>query len=146
MVGVESPSGICMRMARHNQRALWYSNPCGDNSAYVRDDDGNIIYQDIDGEQVPLSYGGQTEEYETPVRFYGTIQNAGGVAEAAAYGVNVGSYQAKLIDVVSDLPIKEMTQIYLHEPTGECGDEAEYRVVTCPLALNQVSYLLKRNA
>ena len=145
MVGLESDSGVTMRMARHNQRALWYSNPISGDNAYVRDENGNIVYQEIDGEQVPLSYGDRTDEYETPVMFYGTIQNAGGVAEAAAYGVNVGSYQAKLIDVVSDLPIKEMTKIYLHEPTGKCGDEAEYRVVNCPLALNQVSYLLKRN-
>ena len=146
MVGLESDSGIAMRMARHNQRALWYSNPCDGNRAYVRDEDGNIIYQKIDGEMIPLSSGGRVDEYETPVMFFGTIQNAGGVAEAAAYGLNVGSYEAKLVDVVSELPIKEMTKIYLHEPTGKCGDDAEYRVVNCPIALNQVSYLLKRNA
>lgn len=135
-----------MRMARHNQRALWYSNPCDGNNAYVRDENGNIVYQKVDGEQVPLESGGKVDEYETPVPFWGTIQNAGGTAEAAAYGVNVGSYQAKLIDVTNELPIKEMTLIYTHDPTGKCGDRAEYRVVNCPIALNQVSYLLKRNA
>ena len=134
-----------MRMARHNQRALWYSNLCEGNKAYVRDENGNIIYQEVDGEQVPMTYGGHDDEYESPVPFYGTIQNAGGIAEAAAYGVNVGSYEAKLIDVANELPIREMTKIYLHKPTGKCGDEAEYRVVNCPIALNQVSYLLKRN-
>lgn len=135
-----------MRMARHNQRALWYSNLSDGNNAYVRDENGNIVYQKVDGEDVPMKYGGRVDEYEPPVPFYGTIQNAGGVAEAAAYGVNVGSYQAKLIDVANELPIKEMTLIYLHEPKNECGDRAEYRVVNCPIALNQVSYLLKRNA
>ena len=135
-----------MRMARKNQRELWYSNLADGNSAYVRDSNGNIVYQEIGGEQVPVEYGDHVDEYEEPVKFYGTIQNAGGVAEAAAYGVDMGSYQAKLLDIEGGLPIKEMTRIYLHEPTGKCGDEAEYRVVRCPLALNQIAYLLKRNA
>lgn len=133
-----------MRMARKNQRALWYSNINSSDICYVRDEDGNIIYEEVDGEQIPLEDGSATEEYTQPVKFFGTIQNAGGQSEAAAYGVSVGTYSAKLLEVDGGLPIEEMSLIYLHEPNG-CGDSAEYRVVKKPLALNQVVYLLKRN-
>ena len=132
-----------MRMARKNQRALWYSNINDSDACYVRDEDGNIIYEEVDGEQVPLEDGGSTEEYTKPVKFYGTIQNAGGQTEAAAYGVSVGSYTAKLLEVDGGLPIEEMSLIYLHDPDD--GGGAEYRVVRKPLALNQVVYLLQRN-
>lgn len=132
-----------MRMARKNQRALWYSNINDSDACYVRDEDGNIIYEEVDGEQVPLEDGGSTEEYTKPVKFYGTIQNAGGQTEAAAYGVSVGSYTAKLFEVDGGLPIEEMSLIYLHDPDD--GGGAEYRVVRKPLALNQVVYLLQRN-
>lgn len=132
-----------MRMARKNQRPLWYSLHKDSDDSYERDSDGNIIYDIVDGEQVPRENGGQTDEYTRPVKFFGTIQNAGGTAEAAAYGVSVGSYQARLLEVENGLPIKEMSLIYLHDPSED--DTAEYRVVSKPLALNQIVYLLKRN-
>ena len=132
-----------MRMARINQRALWYSNINESDVSYVRDEDGNIIYEEIEGEQVPLENGGSTEKYTQPAKFFGTIQNAGGQYEAAAYGVSVGSYSAVLLDIDGALPIKEMSLIYLHDP--EDGGGAEYRVVRKPLALNQIVYLLQRN-
>jgi len=131
-----------MRMMRKNQRPLWFASIVESDDSYVRDEDGNIVYEEIDGEQVPLENGDSTEEYTQPVKFFGTIQSAGGAAEAAAYGVSVGSYQAKLLDVEDALPIKEMSLIWTHEPNE---DTAEYRVVSVPLALNQVVYLLKRN-
>lgn len=136
-----------MRMLKKNQRPLWYSLFLESADAYVRDEDGNIVYEEIDGEQIPLVSGKTAQEYSAPVRFIGTIQNAGGTAEAAAYGVSLGSYQARMLDVVGALPIKEMSLIWTHEPdmTGEWWKTAEYRVARSPIALNQVVYLLKRN-
>ena len=131
-----------MRMARKNQRPLWYSNIRESDAAYERNKDGNIEYIKVDGENVPLENGGSTEEYTKPVKFFGTIQNAGGQVEAAAYGVSVGSYHAKLLDVDGALPIKEMSLIYTFDP--ECG-KAKYRVVRKPISLNQSVYLLVRN-
>ena len=145
MDGIYAVGGDSMRMARKNQTPLWYSVMSDSDISYVRDENGNIVYQEIDGEQVPVETGKSGSDYSKPVPFLGTIQNAGGVAEAQSYGVSVGSYQARLIDVVGGLPIKEMSLIWTHEPTGECDDKADYRVVNVPIALNQVTYLLKRN-
>lgn len=149
MVGLASIGGDGMRMMRRNQRPLWYAVQSDADVSYVRDADGNIIHEEIDGEQVPLVDGNMIQGYDAPVQFFGTIQNAGGVAEAAAYGVAVGSYQAKLFDVTDALPLKEMSLIWLKEPETNFGvadpKTADYRVARCPIALNQTVYLLKRN-
>ena len=131
-----------MRMLRANQRPLWYQLYKESDTSYVRDENGNIVYQEVDGEQVPMETGRKMDEYDAPVRFYGTIQNAGGTAEAASYGVSVGSYEAVLLEVANGLPIKEMSLIWMREPDD---GSADYRVVRKPVALNQVVYLLKRN-
>ena len=132
-----------MRMARKNQRPLWYSNICDSDTSYERNKDGNIEYVKVDGEYVPVEDGHTTEEYTKPVKFFGTIQNAGGQVEAAAYGVSVGSYHAKLLDIEGALPIKEMSLIYTIEPKKH--ERAQYRVIKSPIALNQTVFLLERN-
>lgn len=137
-----------MRMARKNQRVLWYSAQREESESFVRDKDGNILYQDVDGERVPITNGGYSE-YSLPEKFYGTIQSAGGAAEAAAYGVSVGSYSAKLLDVDGALPLKEMSLIWLEEPQVSFNEvdasTADYRVVSVPIPQSRTVYLLKRN-
>ena len=137
-----------MRMARKNQRLLWYSVQKDESETYVRDKDGNVLYQEVDGEQIPIT-DGSTSDYGTPVQFVGTIQSAGGASEAVAYGVSVGSYSAKLLDVDGGLPIKEMSLIWLSEPqvTFNVVDvsTADYRVVSVPIPQSRTVYLLKRN-
>jgi len=137
-----------MRMARKNQRVLWFSARSEESESFVRDKDGNILYQEVDGEQMPIT-NGEYSEYTLPEKFYGTIQSAGGTAEAVAYGVSVGSYSAKLLDVDGALPIKEMSLIWLTEPeiTFNEVDEstADYRVVSVPIPQSRTVYLLKRN-
>ena len=134
--------GSRMRMLRTNQTPLWYQLYRESDTIYVRDENGNIVYHNVDGEDIPLETGKRSDEYDEPVKFYGKIQSAGGAAEALSYGVSDGSYQAKLLEVADGLPIKEMSLIWMREPDG---GNAEYRVVRKPVVLNQVVYLLKRN-
>lgn len=135
-------------MARKNQRMLWYSVQEAECETYVRDKDGNVLYEEVDGEMIPIE-NCSTSEYSLPVPFVGTIQSAGGSAEAAAYGVSVGSYSAKLLDVDGGLPLKEMSLIWLKEPQVSFNEvdtsTADYRVVSVPIPQSRTVYLLKRN-
>lgn len=57
-----------MRNLRKNQQRLQYATYSDQITIYERDEDGNIIYVDIDGEQVP-SIAGEIAGYNEPVIF-----------------------------------------------------------------------------
>ena len=107
---------ICMAV---DKQRLWYANPTGEQMPiYERDEDGNIVYDEIDGELVPRETGRWETRYSNPVKFYGNI-NAGDVgrSEYRAYGLSVGDFEAKLVMHKGDIPITEHTIIwYMTQP------------------------------
>lgn len=116
---------------------------------YETDAEGNVIYDEIDGEQVPRETGNWRVTYQAPVKFYGNI-NSGNVGEtvARAYGVSTGDFEAVLCMRKGELPINERSLIwYKNEPSylqdGSVDPKsADYRVKRVPPCLNEIIYLL----
>ena len=133
-----------MRTLRRNKSNLYYSLYEESQTAYLTDDDGNIVYEEVDGEQVPVETGSKPSSFSTPVPFKGYIQFKGGEEEAMAFGVSVGSYTHLLIMEKDEIPIDETSLIFDHEPQGEITENsADYKVYRVAPSLNFVTYLLK---
>ena len=71
-----------MRLLEKNKQNLKYALQVGEVPVYERDEDGNIIYIEIDGQKVPVETGEMEIGYSKPVDFRGNIAMSGGEAEA----------------------------------------------------------------
>ena len=138
-----------MRNLKKNMQKLWYGIYSGQITIYERDEDGNIVYADIDGEQVP-SIAGEIAVYNEPVIFFANIAMSGGESEAKEYGVNQTDYEAVIVTTDKTLPIDELSLIWhTTEPVmGTDGlvdaDSADYKVIAVKPSLNGMKYLLKK--
>lgn len=140
-----------MRMYRKNKQRLFYALVDKTVPIYAKDSDGDIIYDEIDGEQVPRETGSYETLYKYPVEFYGNINSGNkGEAVAKAYGVSVGDFEAVLCAVKGELPIDEKTLIwYSKEPLMRSDGyvdtkTADYAVKRVPPCLKEIVYLLRR--
>lgn len=117
---------------------------------YETDDNGNIVYLEIDGEMIPVETGDTKMTYGVPVLFYGNIAMAGGESQAAEFGLNVGDYSAVLIVAKGMLPLEETSLIW-HESEPVRGQDgsvdehsADYTVVKIAPSINVDRYVLKK--
>lgn len=138
-----------MRFLRKNQQPLHYVTYSEEIKVYKRDEDGNIEYVEIDGEQCPIELG-TVAGYNGPVLFYANIAMSGGESEAREYGFDIGSYEAVLVTTDKSLPISETSRIWhTTEPKINAdgtvdGDSADYSVLAVKPSLNGMKYLLKK--
>lgn len=138
-----------MRSLKKNQQPLHYATYSEEIKVYKRDENGNIEYVEIDGEQCPIEIG-SAPGYNTPVLFYANIAMSGGEAEAREYGFDIGSYEAVLVLSDKTLGISETSRIWhTTEPKINAdgtvdGDSADYSVLAMKPSLNGMKYLLKK--
>lgn len=117
---------------RCNKQELWYAMQGEQGPVYERDEEGNIVYEEIDGEQVPVESGSWETAYSTPVRFFGNI-NSGNVGEAVAraYGISTGDFEASLCMRKGELPINERSILwYANRPRIKWSDETQYAEIS----------------
>ncbi len=139
-----------MRENLKNKRKMFYALQLESNPVYETDDEGNVIFAEVDGEEVPVETGDHYTVYADPVGFQANIHGAGGEAEAEAYGVSLGSYDAVLYSTVKSLPITETSLIWVDtEPQFDenevlIPESADYKVKRVPPSLNEMVYLLER--
>lgn len=141
-----------MRQMWVNKQKLYYANPSGDQQpVYEVDDEGNIQYMEVDGEEVPVETGRWETPYSAPVKFYGNINSGNtGYAIARAYGISSGNFDAVLCMRKNEVPLDVATLIwYDKEPkfrqdgTVDAGS-ANYSVRRVPPCLDEVIYLLRK--
>lgn len=138
-----------MRSFKKNQESLYYSTYSEEIKVYQRDENGNIVYIEVDGESIPIEIG-SAPGYNAPVLFYANIAMSGGEAEAREYGFDIGSYEAVLVTTDKSLPITETSRIWhTTEPKINAdgtvdGDSADYCVLAVKPSLNGMKYLLKK--
>lgn len=138
-----------MRSLRKNQQPLHYATYSEEIKVYQCDENGDIVYIEVDGERIPVEIG-SAPGYNAPVLFYANIAMSGGEAEAREYGFDIGSYEAVLVATDKSLPIAETSRIWhTTEPKINTdgtvdGDSADYSVLAVKPSLNGMKYLLKK--
>ena len=141
-----------MRVLARNRQKLKYSLQNGEIPVYQTDNDGNIIYEDIDGVKVPIETGEYEIGYSKPVDFMANIAMSGGEAEAQEFGLSVSDYNAVVVCIKDAFPITETSLIWhkskpVYKDTEQTiiePNSADYRVIKVSESLNFVKYVLKR--
>lgn len=139
-----------MRSLKKNEQNLCYSTYCSQITIYERDSAGNIIYDEVDGEQIPRILS-EKAGYNNPVSFCANISAAKGLSDAEVFGVSL-DYTKTISTSDMTLPISETSLIWFEiEPKYNADgmvDEssADYSVVAVARSLNNVVYALKKRA
>ena len=108
-----------MRQMQKNKQRLYYALAYDEQvPVYETDGEGNIIYEEVDGDQVPKKSGIWETPYHAPVMFFGNINTGNvGYTIARAYGISSGNFDATLCMRKGELPIKVTSLIwYEREP------------------------------
>ena len=129
-----------------------YSLQDGRVPIYERDENGDIVYIEVDGEKIPVETGEYETGYSAPVDFMGNISMSGGEAEAKEFGMDIGDFDAVIILEKDAIPISE-TSIIWHTSPVKYKDEqnaivdsksADYAVKRVSPSLNFTKVLLQR--
>lgn len=139
-----------MRSLNKNRQKLWYSTYCNQITIYQRDENGEIVYDEIDGEHYPRIIS-EKAGYNSPVSFCANISAAKGSSDSEVFGVSL-DYTKTISTTDMSLPISETSLIWFEtEPVIKddgTGDEssADYAVVAVARSLNNVVYAIKKRA
>lgn len=135
-----------MRSLNKNKQKIYYSTYQGKLIIFERDEKGEIIYDEIDGELLPRIL---TEKagYGEPDYFFANASAAKGRSDEEVFGVSL-DYSKTISTTDMALPITETSLIWIEtEPVIKAGvvDEssADYSVVAVARSLNSVVYALK---
>ena len=129
-----------------------YSLQDGRVPIYERDENGDIVYIEVDGEKIPVETGEYETGYSAPVDFMGNISMSGGEAEAKEFGMDIGDFDAVIVLEKGAIPITE-TSIIWHTSPVKYKDEqntivdsksADYAVKRVSPSLNFTKVLLQR--
>lgn len=138
---------------KKNKQKLHYALFKGQMPIYQKDEDGNIIYIDVDGELIPVETGETKPCYYKPVLFYSNISMSGGDAEAREFGIDESEYSAIMITGKEELPLKTDSVIWfetepdpIERPDGNFDMRpCDYQIVKISESLNYVKYVLQKN-
>lgn len=114
-----------MRTALKNKQKLKYALYHERQAAYETDDNGDIIYTEVDGERIPVESGYAEHFYDEPVDFIANIMPVGSesyaranVAKYVPYGINISDYNSLILVNRGEFPITESSLIWFdHTPT-----------------------------
>lgn len=141
-----------MRLLRKNMQPMKYSLQDGRVPIYERDENGDIVYIEVDGQKIPVETGEYETGYSAPVDFMGNISMSGGEAEAKEFGMDIGDFDAVIVLEKDAVPLTE-TSIIWHTSPVKCKDEqntivdsksADYAVKRVSPSLNFTKVLLQR--
>ena len=129
-----------------------YSLQDGRVPIYERDENGDIVYIEVEGKKVPVETGEYETGYSSPVDFMGNISMSGGEAEAKEFGMDIGDFDAVIVLEKDAEPLTE-TSIIWHASPVKYKDEqntivdsksADYAVKRVSPSLNFTKVLLQR--
>ena len=123
-----------MRTPRKVRQPLIYALLKGKRPVYERDENGNIIYKIIGGEQVPKTTGEMEDYYASPITFYNSISGDLTESELQAFGTQ-SNISAKMTYKREQYPFKRGTLIWKTSEVELLDDgtpdpkSADYKVV-----------------
>ena len=129
-----------------------YSLQDGRVPIYERDENGDIVYIEVDGNKVPVETGEYETGYSVPVDFMGNISMSGGEAEAKEFGMDIGDFDAVIVLEKDDVPLTEISIIWHTSPVKYKDEQntivdsksADYAVKRVSPSLNFTKVLLQR--
>jgi hypothetical protein len=139
-----------MHSLKKNQQKLWYSTYADQITIYERDKNGEIVYDEIDGEYIPRIIA-ERAGYSNPVSFYANISAAKGTSDSEVFGVSL-DYTKTISTTDMTLPIDEKSLVWFEtEPKNNAdgtidSGSADYSVVAVARSLNNVVYAIKKLA
>lgn len=95
-----------MRLPKRDKQNMYYSNFVGTQKEYQTDSEGNIVYVEIDGEQVPIETGIVSEVYSIPIKFRSSISSNLNEMHIKSWGVDQSSIYSELCVPKGYLPLK----------------------------------------
>ena len=139
-----------MRDCKKNQQNIYYATYSDQITEYYRDSDGNIIYDEIDGELIPRIKC-ERAGYNNPVSFYVNISAGKGTSQEEVFGVSL-DYTKTISTTDMSLPLDEKSLVWFETEPAYNSDgtvneaSADYSVVGIAKSLNNVVYALKKRA
>lgn len=141
-----------MRLLRKNMQPMKYSLQDGRVPIYERDENGDIVYIEVDGQKIPVETGEYETGYSAPVDFMGNISMSGGEAEAKEFGMDIGDFDAVIVLEKDAVPITETSIIWNTSPVKYKDEQntivdsksADYAVKRVSPSLNFTKVLLQR--
>lgn len=138
-----------MRSLKKNQQSLYYATYSGEIKTYQRDEAGNIIYAEVDGEKIQIELG-TAAGYNHPVLFNANISTGRGNAQEEVFGSNV-DYTRTIFTTDMNCPIDELSLIWIeNEPKYNSdgtvdANSADYKVAAHPArSLNSIMIAIKK--
>ena len=131
---------------------MWYALPNGTEPIYKLDADGNIMFEEIDGEQIPIEVGEERQVFTEPQAFRGAIFSQLENAIMRAYGSDdTNNYAVLVVDKDKYPDIVNGTRIWRKSKLGRNADgtidgsTADYLVSgVLDEELNEDSYYLTK--
>lgn len=137
-----------MRDCKKNQQELYYATYSDQITEYYRDSDGNIIYDEIDGELIPRIKN-ERAGYNNPVPFDINISAGKGTAQEEVFGTDV-DFTRSICTTDLSLPIDERSIVWIESEPKYLSDgtvdpnSADYKVAAKPAkGLNSLMIALK---
>lgn len=107
-----------MRTLAKNKQKMYYALQSVKVPIYEYDEDGNIKYITIDGEQVPVETGEYELGYSEPVEFFANINNKLTEIVWQSYGIDDSTKYAQIVASKGELPLKAGSVIWKKSDVG----------------------------
>ena len=138
-----------MRSLKKNMQKFHYSLYSEEITVYQRDENGNIVYVEVDGELKPIEIG-TVAGYNESVLFYANISAGKSSSQEAVFGSDV-DYTRTISTSDMSCPIDELTRIWIdneikYNADGTVNaDSADYKVAAHPArGLNNIVIAIKK--
>lgn len=125
-----------MRSLKKNMQKLYYSLYSKQITIYEKNENGEIIYDEIDGEKYPRIIA-EKAGYSKPIPFDINISAGKGTAQAKVFGTDV-DFTRSISTTDLTLPIDELSLVWI-ESEPKCLEDgtadpnsADYKVATKP--------------
>ena len=137
-----------MRNLQKNMQKLYYSLYLKQITIYEKDNGGNIIYDEIDGERCPRIIA-ERASYNKPVFFDANVSAGKGTAQEEVFGKDI-DFTRTISTTDLTLPIDELSIVWIENEPKYLEDgtvdpnSADYKVAAKPArSLNQLMIALK---
>lgn len=101
-----------MRTLNRNKQKMYYSLQDGTSPVYMTDDDGNVKYIEVDGEQIPVESGETEPHYTEPKLFRANINSTLTDTFIRAFGIDDSSDKATIVCAKGTLPLSKGARIW----------------------------------